>query len=271
MFALPGFLATALGRRILAGLGVALLLGFVALRIYVAGGNAREQKVRAEETEKAEQLRQQDRAELESKLAEAAEREAAARTREAEAVKRFEDALRLVDRATERLANIQTERTAEHARVDALPDNLLTPHIWRAIGIRRADDPTSGFYPDELRYLARCTTDWPLCQQQAEALQEKVAGLDGEVKALSDQVRAVTDRAEATAAKVEAFTDYTINLERYYVDAYNALPRRARSPKCLWIWKCRDKSLPVPSPAEVEALRPQAPPPAGQAGEGRDP
>lgn len=240
------------------GVGIALLLAFVAFRIYRAGGNARERKVRADVTEKAEVQRKQDRVHLNELLAESSEREAAARSREVEAIKRFEDAMRLVDRATERLANIQTERTAAHARVDSLPDNLLTPHIWRAIGIRRPEDPSPGFYPDELRYLARCTTDWPLCQQQAQALQEKAGLREGQIKALGEQVEAIIDRAQATADKVDAFVDYTVKLERYYVQAYNALPRRSRSAKCLFLWKCRDKSLPVPTPADVAALRPQA-------------
>ncbi len=254
------FFATRFGRRLMVGTGIALVLAIAVWRIYVAGGNAREQKVRADVTEKADVQRKQDRAQLNELLAESSEREAAARLREAEAVKRFEDAMRLVDRATERLANIQTERTAAHARIDSLPDNLLTPHIWRAIGIRRPEDPSPGFYPDELRYLARCTTDWPLCQQQAQALQEKVGGLEGEIKALGEQVQAVTDRAQATADKVDAFVEYTVKLERYYVQAYNALPRKKRAAKCLFLWKCNDKSLPVPTPADVAALRPTVQP-----------
>lgn len=110
----------------------------------------------------------------------------------------------------------------------------------------------------ELRSIAHCVTEYPLCRQENEKLREKVDALEDRVGAVEQKAEAIREQLDATQSMVQAWEGFTMGVVLpSYQRAVDAIGLKKRSPKCLWIWKCADKKLPVPRPDE---LRQQAPP-----------
>jgi len=151
-------LASALGRRIVAGaLGLALL-GSGAWWIYGKGRVAGRQQGRAEQLE-------QDRKGFELERQAFLSRLAAAEQREARALSLLREAQNAVNRANERLAAIESKREADRQDVHSLADIELFADLTRKLAIRAPTDPTPTFYPAELRRADLIITDYPSLQQ----------------------------------------------------------------------------------------------------------
>ena len=251
------------GRKLLgAGLVAAALL-LVGWRIYRAGGESRERKVKADLTEQFEKERQVERKVLQGQLEQAQRAIDAALERETQARERFDQAMALVDKATERLAALQEQRQEIRHEVARVPDSQLAPRIKSALGLRApADQGIPGFTTLEERELLRCVLDYPLCEQQNREAESKIGGLTQQIAALEDQVGAVEVRARSIQDKVEAVTAYTLRLEGFYAHAFNAIPRSRgfKGHLCgifTFYRACKPAKVKLPGLDEIKKLRPE--------------
>src|SRR5258708_29297223 len=96
------------------------------------------------------------------------------------------------------LGDLAKHRTAGESKVSALPDSDLHGYVVGALNLRASSDKSAGYLPAEERALAGCVTQYPLCQKQLQASDEKIAA-EQKNTAASDQVSAA--RLDAIKAK----------------------------------------------------------------------
>lgn len=236
----------------------ALAIGLVGWRVYSAGKEAgkREQGQKVVESDMREVGAATER--LDAELRGLRERALAAEGREQEARAQARRFAGLAERLGEQVENLSRERESARREVDALPEEQLHGRITQGLGLRRADDAYPGFYAPELRALALCVGELPLCQRQTAKLSEQVGILEQRVSAVEQEAAAIREQLEATKGMVRAWEGYTKGVVLpSYQRAVDAIGLRKRSPKCLWLWKCADKKLPVPRPEELAAQAPE--------------
>lgn len=137
------------------------------------------------------------------------------------------------------LGDLAKQRTAGEGKVSALPDSDLHGYVVGALNLRPAGDKSPGYLPVEERALAGCVTQYPLCQKQVQAEEEKIAA-EQKNTAASDQVGA------ARLDTIKAKDAYIAQLEAKFTELYNLHPPRYRSARCLWLWKCGSRKASTP-------------------------
>jgi hypothetical protein len=91
------------------------------------------------------------------------------------------------------------------------------------------------------REIAECVTQYPLCQQQVIAQNEKIDALSNE---MAEDKRGNLATAEQLQIAVENYNSLT----RIYTAIYNAQAPKVRSWKCAGLWRCVKKTIPFPDP-----------------------
>ncbi len=140
------------------------------------------------------------------------------------------------------LGDLAKQRTAGEGKVSALPDSDLHGYVVGALNLRAASDKSPGYLPVEERALAECVTQYPLCQKQVQAEEEKIAAEQKNTDA-SNQTAAA--RLDAMQAK----DTYIDQLESKFAELYNLHPPKYRSARCLWLWKCGSRKVATNSSA----------------------
>lgn len=243
---LPVWLMNPWTRRIGAVAAIGIALWWYGARQRAQGRAEGQQQAGAEWSQELEKARAADRAETEKQLQrwESVYQEAQARAAAAESLGR---------ELARAVASIQQQRTQAVHTVSALPDSGLRPYIIQTLGLRAVGDDTPGFIPSEERAIAKCVADQPLCAKQVETQREQIAKLEEGQAAQQDQIAALNQ-------KYDALADYSTRLEATYTAIWNAWPRKRRSPKCLWIWKCgKGPKIPTPDPETLKPVREEKP------------
>jgi small-conductance mechanosensitive channel len=224
-------------------LAVVVIGGFLWLRAHYKAEGKEEGKaeVTQQSAEAIEQMRAADRARLDETLSQFRAEMEEARERELEAVQ-------LAGRNAKLAADLQARRAAVAENVARVPDSDLRRHIIKRLDVRDPQDQTAGYTPAEERTILRTIDEHTVLKEEASALRSQVGAIEQQVKAMSDQMG--TMRGE-----LRAVTEYSNRLEGYYAAAYNLIPKKKRSAKCIWLWQCGKKALAVPDPINLKAER----------------
>lgn len=166
----------------------------------------------------------------------------------------LQEALRRRDAQIDRLLARQSQ---ERARVDALREEELQPEIVMRLGLRRPEDSNPNFYAHELKALAQCVNQYPLCQERLAERDSQVQELRQQMHEVKTQVSAIAGKLEQEERKTQAYQTYSLQLLGHYREAVNAIGLKKRSGKCLFLWKCGERKLPVPRPEELQAEAPK--------------
>lgn len=142
------------------------------------------------------------------------------------------------------------QRGAVAGKVNAVPDSGLHQATVDQLGIRAKNDPTPGYYPAEERALLTCAIDRPLCQKQNDALAKQV---DSHTEAINE-LRA---QVAANEAKYSALATWTGQLEGHYAAAVNLFPPKVRGLRCVYLYACKKKLVPVPKLEDLERSKPK--------------
>jgi len=143
------------------------------------------------------------------------------------------------------VATIQQQRTQAFETVTRMPDSALHAYIIDQLRLRAPGDVTPCYTPSEERAIAKAIVDGPLCQKQSETMSHQIDSLKEQQAAQQDQITAL-------GSKYDALAGYATRLEATYTTLFNAWPRRARSAKCLWVWKCGSgPKIPTPDPQSL--------------------
>jgi hypothetical protein len=148
------------------------------------------------------------------------------------------------------IADLVKQRAAASASVDKLKDAELHDFITATIALRDKLDKTPGYTAGEERVIAHAVVDDPLCRKQSEEFPAQLqACKDGQ-----DQLKGERDTVQS---KYSTLAGYTGRLEGYYVEAYNAIPRKGN----FWMrvvsmgFAGKPKKITVP---DLKALRGEA-------------
>ncbi len=212
--------------------GLVLLLA-LGIRAYFLAEGKRAGKDEAAQTQQQdlEKARQQDRKDMQSVVDRAnGALVDAEKQREASA-----DALRQLAGV---LVDLSKQRSAGDTKVAALPDSDLHGYVVSSLNLRGVGDKTPGYLPVEERSLAGCVTQYPLCQKQLTAEQDRTA---------AEQTRtAAGDRVSAAQLEtLKAKDGYIAQLEEKFAALYNLHPPKYRSARCLFLWKCGARKVQV--------------------------
>ncbi len=250
---------TGIGRTLQIVILVGIVLGivfFAGKRIGTSEGKAEvtdkviDQDVADWKTEKLDLMDRLDAAVRTAEEASATARISSIRQAEASARARDTDA---------RIRNLERSREAAATSVSRISDENLDVEIKRTLGIRNADALTMpGFLIQEQRTILSVLTDYPILKDENSELGEKVAAMDEQVAAMSDRIGAMETMHRSVEEQRDLWQRYGDRMDVHYRDAVNAIGRRKRAGKCLWLWKCTDKKIGVPTPEELKKLRPEA-------------
>lgn len=211
-------------------------------------------KVR-EEAEQVEKQRKADEALLRQQLEAEQGIRLEAERRENEARAQAQQMAALAQQLGAQVGALGARQTAVRREVEGLPAAELERRIQTDLGLRRVDDARPGFYPEELRGLAHCTSEYPLCQQKTGLLEQRLTALEGQLQAQGAQIAALGDQVASEKRSRVAWEQGYTNLKGHYVTLYNSIGVKKRSLKCLGLWKCGTRTLPTPNPAEL-AIQP---------------
>jgi uncharacterized protein YlxW (UPF0749 family) len=249
------------GLRIAGAIAAALLLGLVVMhyRAKWKAEGAQEQAGRI--TGDAEKNWQAERRGLLEQLSKLDADRAAAQEREARSSAQAQQFAALAQKLGAQVATLAGQRQQATATVDRLPDSELRPSIIAGLGLRPPGNSTPGYTPAEERALARCVADYPLCQKQAAALGDQVNDLAGQIAATRQQVQAIRDQATAAERKTAELAGYAHDLEGFYAEAFNALPRHRTAGQFLcglvtFFQACKPARINLPKLADIRAPRP---------------
>jgi small-conductance mechanosensitive channel len=141
------------------------------------------------------------------------------------------------------LGQVNAQSAAASARVQQLPDTALFGDIREQLHQLSPNDPQPFTY-GELRVIDNDVTQLPLRDTAIAKLTDTVKADEGQIAAAADSFKAMT-------AERDAWQGFGTQVEQLYIRAYNALDRRKRSARCLWVWKCTDKKLSFPAPTTL--------------------
>ena len=159
-----------------------------------------------------------------------------------------------------RLSNLERSRVVAAATVARVTDNNLEREIIRILGLRHPDAVgVAGLVPTEQRTILSVLTDYPILKEENGEMKQKVSALGEQVGAMNDRIDAMEIRQGATEEQRDLWKAYGGRMDTHYRDAVNAIGRRKRSAKCLYLWKCTDKTLTIPTPEELQKYKPEAP------------
>jgi hypothetical protein len=159
-----------------------------------------------------------------------------------------------------RLSNLERSRAQAAARVARVSDDNLEIEIKRTLGLRHENAlAVPGYSKTEQRVILNVVTDYPIILKKNEEFKGKVDALGEQVGAMNDRIDAMETRQRGTEEQRDLWKSYGARMDVHYRDAVNAVGRRKRSSKCLWLWKCTDKTLTIPTPEELQKYRPEVP------------
>lgn len=233
------------------GIEVALVAALaLGIRAYflAEGKRAGHDEAAQSQQQEMEKARQQDRKDMQAVVDKA-------NGALADAEKQHQAADEALQKLAGILGDLAKQRTVGESKVAAIADSDLHGYVVGALNLRATGDKSSGYLPVEERALAGCVTQYPLCQKQLQAEEEKIFA-EQKNTAASDQVSAA--RLDAIKAK----DAYLAQLEAKFAELYNLHPPKYRAARCLWLWKCgaRKVSAPNPSAPSVSAPRSAGPP-----------
>jgi hypothetical protein len=231
------FLKSPLGRWI--AIGAVVLVFLLGARAHYLREGRRQglETGHVEASQQIEQVRAQAALSLEATAAQAKASIAAADQRTAAVM------TQLAQYAATLKQLAQAKQVADE-KVNALPDASLHAYVKQTLGL--SADPTDDYTAPEERQLARCVTDLPACQQQLGVMQ-KAAG------AQEEKTAAAEDRATALAKQLDATQQYGRSLYTDYARLYNLQAPKYRSGRCMFLWHCGRRTIPVAAP---ETLKP---------------
>ena len=230
-----GLLTSKWGLRISAGVLVLTALFFWGRAQKNAGKEEGKQEAAQETKESLEQMRQADRAQTQQQLE--GLRELIDQYKEA-----FNESQQRQAQLAQANALLSQQRQTVQEGVTKLPDSELHSYIVQQLGLRPVGDRAQGYSFAEERELAKCVSDRPLCIQQVEKQRQQIAELQEGQRAQGQEIKAQQQRFDLLGA-------YTDRLQGYYVTLYNLYPKKKRSAKCLWLFRCgKEKPLPTPEP-----------------------
>lgn len=226
-----------------------LILGAVGLGLLIWGGLwARQHYIEQGRTEgKAEQAkldetaREQERVAFEATLK-------AEQVRAVQAELRYQEAVALVRRLNSELDSLRSQIVTSRQAIERVSDDQLFADVRAKIGMVPPTD-TAPFTAPELREIDVRVTEHPLLTKQVGLLEQKIKGLESEVAAQSDKLRAVEGQRDAAISAYNKLTEH-------YVAAYTAIPKKNRSVRCLWLWKCGTgfNKLQLPDPVTLTKI-----------------
>jgi hypothetical protein len=147
------------------------------------------------------------------------------------------------------IRSLAGERQTAAKQVSAVTDSGLTADLRTKLAVSPLET-SSTLTPPELRAADSIVTDYKIVREESDAWESKASAFENQQGALEAQVAIATEERDATFA-------WSDTLLAAYRQAYDALPLRRSSPKCLWLWKCAAaKKLPIPAPAELLTNRP---------------
>src|SRR5882672_2308447 len=176
------------------GIEVALVaaLAFGVRAYFLAEGRrAGHDEAAQSQQQELEKARQQDRKDMQAVIDKA-------NGALADAEKQRQSANDALQKLAGILGDVAKQQSAGAGKVAALPDSDLHGYVVGALNLRAAGDKSAGYLPVEERALAGCVTQYPLCQKQLQASEEKIAA-EQKNTAASDQVSAA--RLDAIKAK----------------------------------------------------------------------
>lgn len=139
------------------------------------------------------------------------------------------------------VSTLASQRQSVVESVNRMPDSAIHGYIVQQLNLRPQGDTTAGYLPAEERELARCVADRPLCQEQVKKQEAQIAELREGQRAQQQQI-------DAQGQKYSVLEAGYNRLQGYYTTLANLYPRKKRSGKCIWLWKCGEQKLPTPEP-----------------------
>jgi hypothetical protein len=241
MMALTWFLSP-VGRKVGLGILAAVILGGIAWKIRRGGIEEGKDQTRAEVTE----------AQSKNVLADAQdvaqgsqERQQAIRANAGQATisKAQADAL------AAQVASLRYEVAQSRSRVQQMDSGAVHAYVVDQLAIRSKGDSSPGYTLAEEKEIAVRVTAYPILQEQTAKQGESIDKLN---RALGSKEK----EALLLAEDAKDWKDAHGRLLRDYVTLYNTYPHKGRGWKCLGIWKCVNRKLTVPAPAEIPSGRP---------------
>lgn len=243
MLTLLAFVKSPLGKWLCIGLALAAILGGLYLKGVRVGVAKGEQKVSQQVTDATEQSRAVAKETTKQEIAQANQQISAAQAD-------FSGHLRQDAAMASALTQTNAQLEALRAEVKSLKDGDLHAYNVQKIGLRKDGEANSCYTGAEERAISDAVVAAPL-------LNQKVSQIEADMQEVRGQVGAAKAEIAGLNQKVTALATYTNELEKDYTTLYNLNPPKRRSPKCLWLWKCGKKRLPVPDPKELLAARPK--------------
>lgn len=212
------------------GLVFALLLG--VRQHYINQGKEQGKQDSAQKfSEQIEAMRSEDRAKTDAILKGYGDR-----LKTLDAQKQASDAVSL--RMASTLAQIGVQRAAGNQMVSSLAPDALEAFVKQKLGHA---DLKSELTTNDYKQIASCMVDHPLCQQENETLRGLVQQKNSDVANREETIK-------TWQGKYDALNGYTDRLTGYYVSAWELIPHKQRSAKCLWVYRCSEKKLSIPPP-----------------------
>lgn len=223
--------------KVLAGIGIVLVLTFGAWKIHDLGKQAGQQSTN-------QQVVEDDRKAVVSEVTALAKNQAAYEEREKqrEAERRAADAR--ANQALQQITALRATIEASRLQVEHIPDEHLLLDIRTKLNIA-PDNQEPHFVAGELRAIDQAVTAKPLLEESIKSLTQRVEAIESREKKTQEQL---SDAQHQLDAEQQAYK----SLLGHYSTVFNAVPRKGRSWKCLWIARCSAaKRLPVPEPAAL--------------------
>jgi hypothetical protein len=228
---------TSIGRKVGIALAIAAAIGGYTLWVRHGGIGVGKEIVRQEVTEAASGNVIKD-SQAVAVGSQARQQAIQANAGQATISKAEADALRGDVRA------LRAEIAHSRARVEQMPSESIRAYVVGELNLRSKGDATPGYTEPEEREIAVRVTAYP-------QLQGQIAKQDETIEKLNRAYGKKEAEAQGLAEDAKGWKDAHGRLLRDYATLYNTYPHKHRSWKCLGIWKCVNRKLLVPAPAEI--------------------
>jgi hypothetical protein len=149
-----------------------------------------------------------------------------------------------VDALAGQLYALRGELAQQRARVQQMDSGAIHAYVVEQLALRSKGDTSPGYTEPEEKEIAIRVTAYPILQEQTAKQGESIDKLN---RALGSKEK----EALLLAEDAKDWKDAHGRLLRDYATLYNTYPHKRRHIKCLGLWKCADKKLTVPAPAEI--------------------
>lgn len=148
---------------------------------------------------------------------------------------------------------LQLESQRARATIMDLPAEQLFSHITAKLALRHPADTRESFLEPELRELAVCLEERPICEKTVKAV-------EGELNSLQQVVNAHGDQITALNGQLTAWRHYTVDvLEPFARKSYELAQRSRRRPwllKAITFGLVKDRKLDLPPLEKIQEERP---------------